>query len=120
MQIILSGKYESALVRMIDADLSPNRNTTGHEYYADLNRNTDKHFVDGAGTFVSITNETYVPWELDWNYPYPNSYELDIRRTARPEDREDRNSHYKQVDSLIDGIIKRRILSTISRHYIQL
>src|SRR6476619_4738638 len=86
MKIIPVGKFESALVRLVDQVVSPSRNTTPHSYYLDLNRQVDRTFTDGVGSFVALAAETVVPWELDWgpgelgNGPL----QIGVGRTARP------------------------------------
>jgi hypothetical protein len=68
MQIVLGGKFESALVRAIDEEILPQRNRTRHDYYLGLNRHTDPSFLHRVGTFIVLAERTLVP-QVDWNYP---------------------------------------------------
>lgn len=123
MKIIPAGKFESALVRLVDDVLMPSRNTTGHDYYMDLNRKVDRSFVDGIGTFIALTEETVVPWELDWADPSQaddnKRIELGVRRSAR-RDRDDKEDtrQYHELNALNEQICKSDILSRRSLEYI--
>jgi len=121
VKLILAGKYESAIVRAVDADYQPMRNNTSHPYYVDLNRITDKRFFDGAGTFMSIANETYVPLWLDWNFPYEASATLasglSLKRT--PSDRDENEIVYREIDKIAKQVISKRVLSRKSLAYIR-
>ena len=121
MKLILAGKYESAIVRAVDSEYQPIRNTISHVYYADLNRVTEKRFFDGTCTFMAIGDETYVPWWLDWNFPYPSSTmlagELSLKRT--PRDRDENDFVYAEVEKLAKEITKNKVLSRRSIRYIR-
>jgi hypothetical protein len=75
MKIISAGKFESALVRLVDEVVMPDRNVNPNPYYMDLNRIVDRSFVDGVGTFIALAQETIFPAELDWG---------DLERLDRP------------------------------------
>lgn len=123
MKIIPAGKYESALVRLVDEIVMPDRNVTGHSYYMDLNRAVDRKLVDGVGTFVALAEETIVPWELDWHDPKERTgserIELGVSRSLRP-DRDDEEDHrrYQELDELNKSICASGVLSAQSLEYI--
>jgi hypothetical protein len=123
MKIIPAGKFESALARLVDEVVQPRRNTTGNSYYMDLNRLVDRSFVDGVGTFVALTEETVVPWELDWvnlnQVADERRIELGVHRSARRDrnDEED-NRRYDELRALNEQICKSHILSRRSLEYI--
>jgi hypothetical protein len=119
MKIIPAGKYESALVRLADEIANPNRNTTGHQYYMDLNRLVGRDFIDGVGTFIALSEQTIVPWELDWsekNEGIPVG--LNIQRSLSPNRDEEYNRHYDELEKLIKQISSSNILSSSSFEYI--
>jgi hypothetical protein len=123
MKIIPAGKFESALVRLVDEVVQPGRNTIGHLYYMDLNRSVDRSFVDGVGTFVALSEETVVPRNLDWvdlnQVTDDQRIELGVHRAARRHrnDEED-NRRYDELRALNEQICKSHILSRKSLEYI--
>src|SRR5262245_55314666 len=117
MKIVPAGKYESALVRLVDELVTPHRNVTGHRYYMDLNRAVDRKFIDGVGTFVALAEETIVPWELDWA-PQPNRsrpLELGVSRSVRPDRDEEYDRRYDELEQLIESVCEDNVLSAGSR-----
>jgi hypothetical protein len=69
MDIILAGKFETAMVRGIDEVLHPSRNASGNTYYVGLNRKVDHSYFERCGTFISIADSIKVPG-IDWNFAY--------------------------------------------------
>lgn len=120
MKIIPAGKYESALVRLVDEMANPRRNATGHPYYLDLNRSVDRTFNDGVGTFVALAEETVVPWQLDWSEQGGEErVDLGVRRSSRQDqDDEDHHHKYDELLKLNKQICDRGILSRNSLEYI--
>lgn len=123
MKIIPAGKFESALVRLVDEVLNPSRNVTDHRYYMDLNRLVDRGFFEGIGTFIALSQETVVPWELDWldldQLPGGQRIELGVHRARRRDwgSEEDRK-RYDVLKELNDQICKNQVLSRKSLDYI--
>ena len=123
MKIIPAGKFESALVRLVDEVLNPNRNMTGHEYYMDLNRVVDRSYVEGVGTFIALANDTLVPFELDWsdldNSKGNERIELGVHKTERPDrSNEEDNTLHEKLSELAEQICDRQILSIKSLEYV--
>jgi hypothetical protein len=110
MKIVLGGNFESALVRLHDEEVSPNRNKTPHSYYLDLNRNTDRIYRDGAATFAALAESVSIPWELDWNESNI-AKECGIAKTPRMKEDLDWQVQYEIISKLIDGIMKDHVLS---------
>src|SRR5216683_6649501 len=73
MQVIFAGKFESALIRNVDAMLQPQRNASMHPYYAALNRFVSSNYFHRCGTFLAVADDTLVPM-VDWNYPIDKRY----------------------------------------------
>lgn len=118
MKIIPAGKFESALVRLVDELIIPTRNVTGHQYYMDLNRIVDRAFSDGVGTFVALAGETIISSELDWKEP-GDQIQLGVHR-SRTWDRgsEEDMRHYAGLKSLKEQICNDGVLSKKSLEYI--
>src|SRR4051794_13900230 len=111
MKIIPAGKFESAIVRLVDEIALPERNLSGHPYYMDLNRAVDRSFSDGVGTFVAVAGETIVPWELDWN-EVGERIQLGLHRSPRPDRDDEADRHrYDSLRSLNEQICKTPVLS---------
>jgi hypothetical protein len=72
MNIVLGGKFESALIRGIDEVIQPSRNVSHNGYYLGLNRKVSKNYADRCGTFVTIS-ELLMP-SVDWNYAIGKQY----------------------------------------------
>ena len=88
MNIVLGGKFETALVISIDFIIQPNRNVSTNSYYMGLNRYVPKEYFDRSAHILLLwqASNTVVP-EIDWNFPYGKQYhgspaevELGIRR----------------------------------------
>jgi hypothetical protein len=123
MKIVPAGKYESALVHLVDELVSPDRNKTGHLYYMDLNRSVDRAFIDGVGTFAALSDNTVVPWELDWSDLNKRSgeerIEIGVQKSPRA-DRDDAesNNRYDQLKALGEQICEKSVLSERTVQYI--
>jgi hypothetical protein len=121
MKITPAGKFESALVRLVDEAVMPDKNATGNRYYMDLNRLVDRSFVDGVSTFVALAEETIIPSQLDWldlnQLPDNKRIELAVHRVAT-RNRKDEERLHDEVEALKEQICKRRILSRRSLEYI--
>ena len=117
MKIVLTGHFESAFVRMHDEEASPDRNTTGHGYYMDLNRRTDKVYRDGASTFIALAEGVAVPWELDWDgRDLAGKYGI-AKTTYAKEDPELQQQH-DAIEEFIVDVIKKEALSARSVSHI--
>jgi hypothetical protein len=80
MDVILAGKFESALVRSIDSILQPGRNISTNSYYIGLNRYVRKEYFERAGTFIALADNVFVP-EVDWNFCYGKEYHGSLANT---------------------------------------
>jgi hypothetical protein len=110
MKIVLVGHFESAFVRMHDQEVRPDRNATGHGYYLDLNRNTNKTYRDGASTFVALAQGVIVPWELDWDGPeLPEKFGITKTPYAKQEPEWQHQSDV--VDKFLAEIAGKEVLS---------
>ena len=116
MKIVLAGHFESAFVRMHDEEASPSRNTTGHGYYMDLNRNTDKVYRDGASTFIALAEGVMVPWELDWGGSSAGELaaKCGVTKTADAKQDQEWRLQYDVIREFIASVIEKKALSAKS------
>lgn len=103
MKTVLGGMFESAFVRMVDEKRDPQRNKTSHPYYLDLNRNTDKIYRDGAGTFVALSGAVPFPLELDWNGG-EIAAQCGIEGATRDADNLEQRERYDAMQAVVDAV----------------
>lgn len=128
MRIVPAGKYQNALIRLLDGHFRPDYNRAENLYRLELNRSVDRVFVEGVATFSALANRTIVPWQLvqydaEWLnqtdafgedplhvgvYQSEETYFLKGRELERR----------GQMHDLIDQICEKKILSEASLHYI--
>jgi hypothetical protein len=118
MKVIFAGKFESALIRSIDAELLPSRNQARSGYYSSLNRHVPKSYFDRCGTFIAIAESVPVP-SVDWGYPnkenrgHLSGAELGIEATEAGGGEWD-----DDTEAFVELILKKRVLSASSKNYI--
>lgn len=106
MDVVLGGKFESAILRAVEAENSPGRLPTTHRYYLALQRWTDRLFFERAATFSALSTSVEI-LGADWS---GGSLPQDIFRGDSigllPPDNETVDEHESQAvaASLIDAI----------------
>lgn len=119
MNIVLGGKFETAVVRSINSIIQPNRNVSTNRYYMGLNRYVPNEYFDRASTFVALASNTVVP-EIDWNFPYGKQYHGSLAEVELGIRRDESQFHERDEDTRIFVRIIRqnKVLSVSSVEYI--